>query len=243
MKGITESFGRAAAGYEAYAPVQAAMVDWLAEWLPEERTGRALEVGAGTGLFTARARPWAGAYLASDASAAMVAHGRERVPEVEWRELRAEQVADGAWAWIFSSSMLQWAEDPRALLRAWRGALAPGGRVLAGFYVADTLPELRDLLDDGGPLAWRTQWAWRDAFRAAGLRLRRDEVSRRKFTYGSARELLRTLHGVGAAPHRLVPPARLLAWLRAQGDGAMEATWTFYRCEAEPAGRPAENLP
>ena len=243
MNPLNESFGRAAAGYEAHAPVQAAMAAWLADWLPEQRTGRALELGAGTGLFTERARPWTGTYVASDASAAMVARGRERVPEMEWQELRAEQIAGGAWAWIFSSSMLQWAGDPPTLLRAWRGALAPGGRVLAGFYVADTLPELRGLLGDGGPLAWRTQWAWRDAFRAAGLGVRRDEVSRRKFTYGSALELLRTLHGVGAAPHRLVPPARLLAWLRAQGDGPMTATWTFYRCEAESACRLAENLP
>ena len=243
MKRIEESFGRAAAGYEAHAPVQAAMAAWLAGWLPEDRAGRALEIGAGTGLFTERTRPWAGPYVASDASAAMVRRGRERVPEVEWKELRAEQAAEGAWAWIFSSSMLQWAEDPAALLRVWRGALAPGGRVLAGFYVADTLPELRELLDHGGPLAWRTRWAWREAFRAAGLSVRRDEVSRRKFTYGSALELLRTLHGVGAAPHRLVPPARLLAWLRKQGEGPMEATWTFYRCEAEPASSPAQNLP
>ncbi len=243
MKRVEESFDRAADGYEAHAPVQAAMAAWLADWLPEERTGKALEIGAGTGLFTERARPWAGAYLASDASAAMVLRGRKRVPEVEWKELRAEQITDGGWTWIFSSSMLQWAEDPPALLRAWRGALAPGGRMLAGFYVADTLPELRGLLDHGGPLSWRTQWAWRDAFRTAGLSVRRDEVSRRKFTYGSALELLRTLHGVGAAPHRLVPPARLLAWLRKQGEGAMEATWTFYRCEAEPAGWLRENLP
>ncbi len=235
MSATGDSFGRAAATYDDFAPVQTAMADWLADWLPAERDGAALEVGAGTGLFTARAQPWRGGYVASDASVGMVARGRERRPEVDWRHLRAEHIGDGAWAWIFSSSMLQWADDPVAVLRGWRAALAPGGRVLAGFYVADTLPELRDLLAGAGPLAWRTPWAWRDAFRAAGLRLVRDDVARRTFTYGSARDLLRSLHGVGAAPHRLVAPARLLGWLRERGEAPMQATWTFYRGEAEAA--------
>lgn len=243
MNVVSESFGRAAARYDAHAPVQAAMADWLAEWLPDRREGAALEIGAGTGLFTARTQPWDGGYVATDASAAMVARGQAQNPGMAWRELRAERVAGGPWAWIFSSSMLQWAEAPAEMLRGWRAALAPGGRVLTGFYVAETLPELRELTGGAGPLTWRTHWAWRDAFRAAGLRIVRDEVSRRTFSHGSARVLLRTLHGVGAAPHRLVPPVRLLGWLREKGSAPMTATWTFYRCEAECADWLSGNLP
>lgn len=232
MKALKASFGRAAADYERYAPVQTAMAAWLAEWLPEEREGDALELGAGTGLFTKHAQPWGGRYVASDASAGMVAHGRTRVGGVEWRELTAEQPGGGAWSWILSSSMLQWVSDPTTVLAEWRRALAPGGRVLAGFYVAETLPELRGLLGDAGPVEWRTHWAWREAFRAAGLRVTRANVARRSFAHGSARELLRSLHAVGAAPERKVAPGRLLAWLREQGETPMEATWTFFRCEA-----------
>ncbi|MBC8009572.1 MAG: methyltransferase domain-containing protein [Burkholderiales bacterium] len=240
---MSESFGRAAERYDSHAPVQSAMAAWLAEWLPERREGAALEIGAGTGLFTTRAQPWSRGYVASDGSAAMVAQGQARNPGMEWREMRAERVAGGPWAWILSSSMLQWADDPAAVLRGWRAALAPGGRVLTGFYVAETLPELRGLIGGAGPLVWRTHWAWRDAFREAGLSVVRDEVSRRTFEHGSAKDLLRTLHGVGAAPHRLVPPARLLGWLREKGDAPMAATWTFYRCEAESADWLSPNLP
>jgi malonyl-CoA O-methyltransferase len=234
VNAVCDSFGRAAASYEAFAPVQTAMADWLAEWMPADRRGSALEVGAGTGLFTVRAQPWTGPYVASDASAGMVALGRAQVPGVEWRELSAAGVGPGGWDWILSASMLQWAEDPLALLRAWREALVPGGRVLAGFYVADTLPELRELFATGRePLAWRGASAWRESFAAAGFEVLRDEAEARVFSYASARALLRSLHATGAAPHRLVAPSTLLAWLRARGDVPFRATWTFYRVEME----------
>lgn len=235
MNAVCASFDRAAERYERFAAVQAEMAGWLAEWLPEQRSGAALEIGAGTGLFTARALPWAGRYVASDASGAMVARGREgRGGGAEWRELASENVGDGRWDWVLSSSVLQWSADPVALLRGWRGALAPGGRVLAGFYVAETLPELRELFGGGRePLTWRTAWAWRELFARAGLRIVRDDVARRSFSYASPRDFLRSLHETGAAPHRLVPPGRLLGWLRERGEGPMTATWTFFRVEAD----------
>ena len=234
MNAVCDSFGRAASSYEAFAPVQIAMADWLAEWLPVDRRGAALEVGAGTGLFTARTRPWAGTYVASDASAGMVTLGRVQVPGVEWRQLAAACVGRGSWDWIFSASMLQWTDDPVSLLRAWNESLAPGGRVLAGFYVADTLPELEELFADGRePLAWRSASRWRESFEAAGFRVLRDGADRRVFSYASPRALLRSLHATGAAPHRLVAPGRLLGWLRARGETPFSATWTFYRVEAE----------
>ena len=233
MNTICESFWRRAGTYERFAPVHTAMAGWLAEWLPGDRCGAALEIGAGTGLFTSRAQPWEGRYVASDASADMVAAGRARVPELEWRELAAERVGRGSWDWILSCSMLQWATDPVALLRAWRGSLAPGGRVLAGFYVADTLPELGELFIGGcGPLEWRDVAAWRAAFASAEFRILRDAAETRPFFYPSARELLRSLHATGAAPHRLATPGKLLGWLRARGETPFRATWTFYRIEA-----------
>lgn len=240
---VHESFGRAAARYDAHAPVQVAMADWLAEWLPEAREGAALEMGAGTGIFTERVASWRGRYMATDASAAMVEQGARRHTDREWGEARAEAPPAGPWAWMFSSSMLQWVERPAAVLRGWRETLALDGRVLVGFYVAETLPELDGLLGGAGPLEWRTPWAWREAFRVAGLRIVRDEISRRRFKHPSARALLRSLHGTGVAPRRLVSPARLLGWLREREGLAMEATWTFYRCEAEKMNGLSENLP
>lgn len=231
------SFERAAATYLAHAAVQTAMAEWLAEWLPARREGRALELGAGPGVFTRLMLPWAGSLTASDLSPAMCAMGRGILPEVRWSVMAAESPQGGPWDWLISSSMLQWAGDPLALFRAWHECLAPGGRVLSGLFVQESLPEWRALAGAEAPLDWRTREDWRAFLIRAGFRIMRDEARRRVFTHPSARAFLRSLHGVGAAPDRRFAAGRLRRLLQdyemlngtAQG---VKATWTFYRFEA-----------
>ena len=64
---VTKSFGRASSTYGENAHVQTAMADWLARWLPLERAGRALEVGAGSGIFTSRVVRWPNELVVTDA--------------------------------------------------------------------------------------------------------------------------------------------------------------------------------
>ncbi len=237
MTEVVASFGRAAPTYLAQAAVQEAMADWLAGWLPASRTGRALEVGAGPGTFTRRLLPWKGTLIATDASRAMTAAGRKAWPATQWRTMAAERPLAGPWDWIFSSSMLQWAEDPEALFRAWRRRLAPGGHILAGLFVAGTLEEWTDLAGPG-PLQWRTAKDWKAAVEAAGLRVRREGLEEHISYHVSAAALLRSLHDTGAAPFRRLPPARLRRVLRAYDDrhrsgAGVPAHWRFYRFEAE----------
>ncbi|HXA14401.1 MAG TPA: methyltransferase domain-containing protein, partial [Opitutaceae bacterium] len=103
---LPASFDKAAPNYCEHARVQAALADWLAGWLPAERDGRALEIGAGPGVFTRRLLPWAGELTATDISPAMCAAGRAALPQVEWRVMAAEEPERGPWDWIFCSSML-----------------------------------------------------------------------------------------------------------------------------------------
>lgn len=235
---VVATFDRAAARYRDHAQVQREMAAWLAEWLPEIRRGRALEIGAGSGLFTERLVPWHGAVVATDLSPAMCAAGRENVPGVTWAVMPAEAPEGRGWEWIFSSSMLQWAGNPAAMLAGWRDRLAPGGRILAGLYVAETLPEVRAVTGRDGPVCWRTSDAWRGAIGAAGLSLRRDDVDRRVFHHASALALWRSLHAVGGAPTARTSPGRLRDWVREydrrfRTPAGVPATWTFYRFEAE----------
>jgi len=76
-----KSFDAAAKNYERHSQVQQTMADWLAEWIPCNRTGTALEIGAGTGLFTGKLLPWKGRLIASDAAPAMVSEGKRHHPK------------------------------------------------------------------------------------------------------------------------------------------------------------------
>ncbi len=237
MSDVIASFERGAESYLAHAQVQEAMADWVAEWLPRPRRGRALEVGAGPGVLTRRLLPWSGGLVATDASAAMCRAARKALPSATWRTMLAEKPLPGPWDWILSSSMLQWAEDPAEIFAAWRGRLAPGGRVLGGLFAAGSLPEWGEVAGGWSPLRWRSGEEWRVALAGAGLRLLRDETQARTFLYPSARDFLRSLHATGAAPRRRLGPGplrRLLAQYeeRSGRGGPVSARWRFYRFEA-----------
>jgi SAM-dependent methyltransferase len=233
------SFSKAARGYTRHAQVQIALAAWLAEWLPPQRAGRALEIGAGPGIFTQHLAGWPDGVTATDLAPEMVAAGRDAAPWADWRVAAADTPLPGPWAWIFSSAMLQWADDPVAIFSAWRNALAPGGRALGALFAAGSLPEWRAVVGDDGPVRWRTPDEWRAALTRAGLCVVRDGSAVRGFTHPTARDFLRSLHGVGAAPQRRLGAGALRAALRdyearfAVSGGGVRATWAFYRFEAK----------
>jgi len=231
------SFGRAAEHYESFAFVQRSMAAWLAQWVPEERAGTAIEAGAGTGLFTRCLLPWNGRLLATDSSPEMVARGRENLPDIEWLVTDAAALPDISAQWIFSSSFLQWASDPVSLFQHWREKLRPGGRILAGLFASPTLPELSAVLPGRSPLTWRAPEEWEEAIAAAGFDLVRSDWEARVFTFSSALDFVRTLHRVGAAPRARTPAGMLRAALRDYdrrfaAPGGVRSTWTFLRFEA-----------
>jgi malonyl-CoA O-methyltransferase len=232
-----KSFDRAAPTYESFGFIQREMASWLAEWLPTVRTGTALEVGAGTGLFTRHLRPWNGRCLATDASPAMVAQGAALSPPVEWKVALAEELPPLAADWIFSASFLQWAEAPTRLMAHWKTHLTPQGHILAGLFTAPTLLELAEVLPETAPLTWRTPAEWNRLVRAAGLQIVRRESSQRTFSFPSLLQLLRSLHGVGAAPMRRTSAAVLRKAIkeydhRFPHPNGVRSTWTFHRFEA-----------
>lgn len=235
---LAESFGRAAARYRDHARVQRALADWTAEWLPALplRTGRALEVGAGSGLFTERILPWSGPFVATDISPAMCAEGRRHLPEVEWLPAAVENPPAGPWDHIFSSSMLQWVRDPVVALAACRAVLMPGGTIVAGLFAAPTLPQWAEAAG-AAPLEWRTPAQWLAALDQAGWRVIRSAVRTDEIEFGSGRELAHSLHAVGAAPARRLTAPRLREILRQYDErnrspGGVRSTWTFFRFEA-----------
>jgi malonyl-CoA O-methyltransferase len=238
MTAVQRSFSRAAQSYDRHAEAQRAMAAWLAEWLPAEHCGRALEIGAGTGNFTRLMGHWSDGLVATDIATEMCAIGKIAVPGAQWCVMPAEHPLHGPWDWMFSSAMLQWMKTPEEILTTWKEQLAPGGRIVASLFSAGSLPEWRSVASKVDPVCWRTAAEWRAILATAGLRLMRDEVESRTFRYPSARAFLRSLHGVGAAPQRRLTAGELRRLLDKMdqvcgGIQGVPATWVFYRFEAE----------
>jgi SAM-dependent methyltransferase len=239
MRDVIQNFDRSVAGYAAHSAPQAALAAELAQWIaPGERQGRAVEFGAGTGLFTRQLQPWAGTYLATDAAPRMVEQGRAHCPTASWETRDARQTTglDSA-DWIFSCNLLQWIEEPEAVLRGWRKILAPGGQLAVAVLLPGTLHELQTVLPATTPLRWHSAEEWRMILRHTDFAVEREATWEHREIHPHALTLLRTVHAMGLAPRRAASVGRLRAALRAYDQkfavpGGVRATWQAWLARA-----------
>ena len=123
-------FDTCADSYDAHAAPQRAFAAKVAEFIGPVPETQIIEFGAGTGALTRHLCHAAKTEVhATDASPAMVARGRVAVPAAQWSALDAFQASLSAAGLQVSSGLLQWAEDPVEVLRRWKAAIAPGGRM------------------------------------------------------------------------------------------------------------------
>ena len=197
-----------------------------------------LELGAGTGALTrclARG-PGAAPILATDVSPKMVERGRLAVPQAQWSVLDAFREPLPMAALQVSSGLLQWAEDPGAVIRRWKTYLAPGGRMFHAIPCEPCLAEWRSLVPES-PVPWRNESEWLKTFERAGLQVTRSLNWTHTDTCSSALEMVRGFHRTGVTGRMRVGPARLRQALRAydQKHGAangVKLTWTWLAIEA-----------
>jgi len=138
-------YGRAAGVYEQARPgYPAAAVDWLVERLGAD----VVELGAGTGRFTAELAARDVRVVAVEPVAAMRARLAERLPSIEVVDATAEQLpfADASVAALVASQSLHWADVDAALLELDR-VLAPGGAVGLVWNVRDLEASWQQELD------------------------------------------------------------------------------------------------
>jgi malonyl-CoA O-methyltransferase len=235
---LAHDFDRRASQYEDHAPVQREAAAWLAEWLPEKIEGPALEVGAGTGLFTRHLVGRARTLIASDAAPRMVAAGSAVLPGVQW------SVADAAnppgscgYSWIFSCSLVQWLPDPVAAFRAWHCASVPGARLVSGWFVRGTLGEFFAACPEASPFTWRDADEWNRMLAQAGWQTGRSEIRTFRRHHADSAAMLREIHNAGAIVPRRLGTGRLREALRRhdrdyRGEGGVRSTFEFLRVEA-----------
>jgi len=236
-------FGEKSRVYAAKAMLQREVASWCAEWIePEARGLRALELGAGPGVFTRflAEKPFAELW-ASDVSAPMVEAGREALPQVRWLALDAWDLRPGGGRRLdrlYACSLLQWADEADGVLRKWRQALAGGGRFLGALFVEGSMAELLGADAGFSAVRWRSEAWWLDQFREAGFRICRWDTREERQMFGSAAAAARSMHAVGAVKSERWGAGRLRRHLRAceaafGGEQGFPLTWRALRVEAE----------
>jgi len=259
---VRHAFDRAASGYDEAAVLQARVRAELLERLDVVRLEPAtvLDLGAGTGhaSLALRRRYRRSQVVALDLSPGMLTEARRR-QTLLWRFRRV--CADAAALplqassvdLVFSNLMLQWCNEPDAVLRECRRVLRPGGLLTFTTFGPDTLVELRrawaaadrhthvnrfiDMHDLG------------DALVRAGLAEPVMDVERFTLTYATARDLMRDLKAIGAhnanagRPRGLTGKGALqrmaAAYDALRQDGRLPATYEVVYGQAWcPAGSP-----
>ena len=209
------------------------MGKWLAEWIEEGQTQqRALELGAGTGIFTEFLKPHCEQLTASDGDVEMVKEGKRRQSGVTWKVLDAWGALPFSPTCIYSSSLLQWCPNFPETLKRWAPEVERGTRALHGFYLKGTLEELEESLGIPESLEWKTQEAWEQAFAQGGWKILKAESERRAYVFGSILHLLRYLRAIGSTTVRRVETARLLKATR-EHRHPYPTTWHFCRLLCE----------
>lgn len=235
------AFDRRAGRYDKHAGVQREAAAWLAEWLPAPLDGPALELGAGTGLFTAHLLPHTGRLTATDLAPRMVETGRLAYPGAAWSVADAGAPPRTApWAWMFSCSLVQWLADPALAFRRWHQAMAPHGRLLAGWFIRGTLEDFFHHSPTASPFSWRDENEWLDLLRTAGWTIERAQTRVFHRRHPTSLAMLRDIHNIGATVPGRFGPGRLREALRRHdrlhGDAqGIETNFVFLRIEASQA--------
>ncbi len=241
---VARSFDRAAGRYDRAATLQRRTGHALLARLPEQCSGRVLDLGCGTGHFRhpLQQKYPHSRYTGLDLSRGMVqfAAGRVAGSEVaDWVVGDAEDLplASHSVALVFSNLALQWCEQPRRLATELMRVLAPGGQALIATLGPATLHELRrawsqvdehEHVNRFAPLA-----TLEAAFRAAGLHLQ--SVARRQLQmrYQHPMQLFRELKCLGAHNVNLARPPGLT------GRRSLEAVSRAYESFREHGKLPA----
>ena len=149
---IARGFGTASDTYESASRLQRFMGNTMLQKL-QSREGQkfdstVLDLGCGTGWFT---RKFAdneriGALVGVDLSLGMLERARENGPGgIDWIVGDAEHLPllSDSVDLIFSNLMIQWCDDPRAVLKECQRILRPGGFLMVSTLLDGTLRELK----------------------------------------------------------------------------------------------------
>jgi malonyl-CoA O-methyltransferase len=154
MSRIADRFGRAAATYESATPIQRQVAGRLAERILASglvRGARVAEFGCGAGYLARAVQPrlQPSLWIATDLAPATAALSRGATPLVAVMDGARPALRPG-FDLVCSSLTLQWLDDPRGVVGAWRDLAAPGGRLALSTLLDGSFAEWRAALAEAG---------------------------------------------------------------------------------------------
>lgn len=210
---VARSFGAAAAGYDAVAALQRAVGRSLLEPGPSQSgIRRILDVGAGTGFFSARLAeryPMA-QVLALDIAEGMLRQARSRFAgSCVGGDAEALPFASQSMDLVFSNLAIQWCTCPRKAFAEFGRVLRPEGQLRFATFGPQTLGEMRHAWACVDSLTHVNEFVapehLREALGAAGFDDIHVQATVRQLDYPDVMSLMRELKGLGA---RNVTPCR-----------------------------------
>lgn len=208
---VRRHFDRHAEVYDTHTPIQEAMGQRLLAICDHLNPTRILELGCGTGRFTAAIRArWPKAdILGIDVADRMICIARERVPNARFECADAESFAAPAVDLVISNATVQWFANPAASLAL------PTTHLAFSTFAANTFCELRDCFAAIGetnrvlPMASVSEW---QTLAEHLGELQRCEVDCDVRNYPDLRSFLDSVRRAGAANAYDAKPLRPSRW-------------------------------
>lgn len=198
---VQENFSRAAARYDAHASLQKlwrqrVIAHGIALFADHAEL---LDVGCGTGAFTAEARE---VHPQWSVTGMDIAPGMCRVAAQQGKVIEADAanipLAENSYDGVVSSLCLQWLADmPKALAEMQR-VLKPGGYAVVMTLADGTLHELLELAPALRLLPMKSVQAYETAARDAGFEIVAMDAPIERYSYPSVSALLRSFRQIGA---------------------------------------------
>ena len=208
---IEKSFSNAADNYDSIAVFQHAVGQKLMAYLPEGNVNRVLDLGAGTGYFSAalRQRYPAADRFEVDISARMLAFCQSR--DVDAFQVQADieslPFLSQSFDLIYSSLSIQWCHDLDKVFQGIADSLSVGGVAVLTTLVDGSLAELKQAwasVDNAVHVnEFECEATLKSSCEKSGLSVQQWSVEDDMQTFSTMRDLIRSVKDIGA--HNMHP--------------------------------------
>lgn len=142
---IARRFGRAAKSYDAAMSIQREAGAHLCAWAAPAKPNTVLDIGSGSGWWSAYWQQQGARVLAVDIAPAMLQHSRALARGDAWlaADAQALPLASASVDMCFSNMALQWCADWTCAIAEIHRVLKPGGMALLSTLAAGTMQPLQ----------------------------------------------------------------------------------------------------